>query len=171
MMVPVIIEAGPNEGPRSDMVLNRQRRVPVAVGPLARFLERVRLELRFPAHGVAVQLVSDAAMARLNWTFRRKRGPTDVLSFPAQGQGAAARARRAHRRLQAAGVQYVGDIAISPETARRNARRDSRPLPEELRMLVLHGMIHLAGYDHHTDQGQMEKLETALRCRLGLLPR
>jgi len=170
-MVPVIIEAGPNEGPRSDMVLNRQRRVPVAVGPLARFLERVRLELGFPAHGVAVQLVSDAAMARLNWTFRRKRGPTDVLSFPAQGQGAAARARRAHRRLQAAGVQYVGDIAISPETARRNARRDSRPLPEELRMLVLHGMIHLAGYDHHTDQGQMEKLETALRCRLGLLPR
>ena len=153
------------------MVLNRQRRVPVAVGPLARFLERVRLELGFPAHGVAVQLVSDAAMARLNWTFRRKRGPTDVLSFPAQGQGAAARARRAHRRLQAAGVQYVGDIAISPETARRNARRDSRPLPEELRMLVLHGMIHLAGYDHHTDQGQMEKLETALRCRLGLLPR
>jgi len=153
------------------MVLNRQRRVPVAVGPLARFLERVRLELGFPAHGVAVQLVSDAAMARLNWTFRRKRGPTDVLSFPVQGPGAAARARRAHRRAHAAGSQYVGDIAISPETARRNARRDSRPLPEELRMLVLHGMIHLAGYDHHTDQGQMEKLETALHRRLGLLPR
>jgi len=154
------------------MVLNRQRRVPVAVGPLARFLERVRLELGFPAHGVAVQLVSDVAMARLNWTFRRKRGPTDVLSFPAQAQGTGARrARRAHRRAHAAGSQYVGDIAISPETARRNARRDSRPLPEELRMLVLHGMIHLAGYDHHTDQGQMEKLETALRCRLGLLPR
>jgi probable rRNA maturation factor len=153
------------------MVLNRQRRVSVAVGPLARFLERVRLELRFPVDGVAVQLISDAAMARLNWTFRRKRGPTDVLSFPARPNGTgASRARRAGRRPRAAGSQYVGDIAISPETARRNARRDSRPLPEELRMLVLHGMIHLAGYDHDTDQGQMERLETTLRRRLGLLP-
>jgi probable rRNA maturation factor len=148
------------------MVLNRQRRVSVAVGPLARFLERVRLELRFPADGVAVQLVSDAAMARLNWTFRKKRGPTDVLSFPAQAR----RARRAPRRPPAAGSRYVGDIAISPESARRNALRESRPLPEELRMLVLHGMIHLAGYDHDTDQGQMERLETTLRRRLGLLP-
>jgi len=153
------------------MVLNRQRRVPVAIGPLARFLERVRLELRFPAHGVAVQLVSDAAMARLNWTYRRKRGTTDVLSFPAQAQRAGvSRARRAKRRPQAAGSRYVGDIAISPETARRNARRDSRSLPEELRILVLHGMIHLAGYDHDTDQGQMERLEATLRRRLGLLP-
>jgi probable rRNA maturation factor len=154
------------------MVLNRQRRVPVAVGPLARFLERVRLELRFPAQGVAVQLVSDAAMTRLNWTFRRKRGPTDVLSFPAQANGAVAvRAGRVKRRRpRSAESAYVGDIAISPETARRNARRASRPLHDELRMLVLHGMIHLAGYDHHTDRGQMDRLESALRRRLGLLP-
>jgi probable rRNA maturation factor len=156
-------------GREADMVLNRQRRVPVAVRPLARFLERVRLELRFPAHTVAVQLVSDAAMTRLNWTFRRKRGPTDVLSFRAQANGAGA--SRARRRLRTAGSAYVGDIAISPETARRNARRASRPLQDELRMLVLHGMIHLAGYDHHTDQGQMERLEFRLRRRLGLLPR
>ena len=148
------------------MVLNRQRRVAVAIGPLVRFLERVRLELGFPAQGVAVQLVSDTAMSQLNWRFRRKRGPTDVLSFPARAQGV----RRANRRPRAAGNGYVGDIAISPETARRNARRDSRPLPDELRMLLLHGMIHLAGYDHEADQGQMQKLETALRRRLGLLP-
>ncbi len=154
------------------MVLNKQHRVPVAVAPLARFLERVRLELGFPAHGVAVQLVSDAAMTRLNWTFRRKRGPTDVLSFPAQvPPNGASRVRRAQRRPQAASSGYVGDIAIAPETARRNARRVSRALPDELRMLVLHGMIHLAGYDHHTDRGQMERLETTLRRRLGLLPR
>ena len=153
------------------MVLNRQRRVPVSVGPLARFLERVRLELRFPAHGVAVQLVSDAAMTRLNWTFRRKRGPTDVLSFPAQANGRGARrAGRARRQPRSAGSGYVGDIAISPETARRNARRASRPLHDELRMLVLHGMIHLAGYDHDTDLGQMDRLESRLRRRLGLLP-
>ena len=63
---------------------------------------------------------------------------------------------------------YVGDIAIAPETARRNARRLSRGLPAELRVLILHGMIHLAGYDHETDQGEMERLEQRLRRRLGL---
>jgi probable rRNA maturation factor len=149
------------------MVSNRQRRVTVAVRPLARFLERARVELGFPEESVAVQLVSDAAISRLNWTFRRKRGPTDVLSFPAHQPGG----RRARPATKAAGNGYIGDIAISPETARRNARRDSRALPDELRLLLLHGMIHLAGYDHETDQGQMQKLETGLRRRLGLLGR
>lgn len=151
----------------SDLVLNRQRRVAVDIAPLGRFAEQVRVELGFPEDGVAVQLVSDAAMKRLNWTFRKKRGSTDVLSFPAQLQngGSAARRRRAGESA------YVGDIAISPEMARRNARRDARSLPDELRILVLHGMIHLAGYDHETDRGQMQKLETALRRRLGLLVR
>jgi probable rRNA maturation factor len=62
----------------------------------------------------------------------------------------------------------VGDIAISPETAQRNARRSSRALTAELRILILHGMIHLAGYDHETDAGQMEKFERRLRRRFGL---
>jgi probable rRNA maturation factor len=145
--------------------MNRQRRVAVAVAPLARFVERVRRELGFPAEGVAVQLVSDAAMKRLNWTYRRKRGSTDVLSFPAHAQEDK---RRARRQSRAKGNEYVGDIAISPVMAMRNARRDDRPLPDELRLLVLHGMIHLAGYDHETDRGQMQKLETTLRRRLGL---
>jgi len=145
--------------------LNRQRRVPVAVAPLMRFAERARAELGFPADGVVVQLVSDAAMKRLNRKFRGKRESTDVLSFPAQPVQAGVRDGRGRA---ANGNEYVGDIAISPEMARRNARRDSRSLPDELRMLVLHGMIHLAGYDHETDQGQMQKLETSLRRRLGL---
>jgi probable rRNA maturation factor len=148
------------------MVLNRQRRIAVNVAALSRFVERVRRELEFPPDSVAVQLVSEAAMKRLNWTFRRKRGSTDVLSFPAHPRdGAAGRGRRA-----ANDNDYVGDIAISPEMARRNARRDARSLPEELRVLVLHGMIHLAGYDHETDRGQMHRLEMALRVRLGLAP-
>ena len=154
----------------SEMVWNRQRRVPVDVAPLERFAERARAELGFPADGVAVQLVSDAAMKRLNWKFRGKRESTDVLSFPARPGPARARSRR-RRSANGNGNEYVGDIAISPETARRNARRDSRSLPDELRMLVLHGMIHLAGYDHETDQGQMQKLESTLRRRLGLLPK
>src|ERR1700677_1676872 len=102
------------------MIVNRQRRVPVALRPLRHFYECVRRELDFPADAVTVQLISDDAMARLNQTFRKKRGPTDVLSFPAE------HGRRANR------AEYVGDIAISPETARRNARRFSRALTVEM---------------------------------------
>ena len=138
------------------MIVNRQRRVPVAVKPLEDFYERVRRELRFPAEGVTVRLISDAAMARLNRTFRNKRGPTDVLSFPSNG------ARPGQD------TEYAGDIAISPETARRNARRFSRSLPVEMRILILHGMLHLAGFDHESDHGEMDRLERRLRRRLGI---
>lgn len=141
------------------MIVNRQRRVPVAVQPLRHFYERVRRELRFPPGSVTVQLISDEAMARLNQTFRKKQGPTDVLSFPAK------RARPGEN------GKYVGDIAISPETARRNARRFSRGLGVEMRILILHGMIHLAGFDHENDQGEMNRLELRLRRRLGIAGR
>ena len=133
----------------------RQRRVRVPVKPLEEFFERVRREFRFPHEAVTVQLISDTAMARLNQTFRHKRGPTDVLSFPANG----AKPKRV--------AEYVGDIAISPETARRNARRFSRTFHTEMRILILHGMIHLAGFDHETDNGEMDRIERRLRRRLG----
>ncbi len=139
------------------MIVNRQRRVQVSVKPLEDFFDRVRRELRFPREAVTVQLISDAAMARLNQTFRHKLGPTDVLSFPANG----ATPKRS--------APYAGDIAISPETARRNARRFSRPFPVELRILILHGMLHLAGFDHETDHGEMARLERRLRRRLGVV--
>ena len=141
------------------MILNRQRRVSVARRPLQQFQERVRRELGFPPDSVTIQLISDTAMARLNEKFRNKRGPTDVLSFPANGA------------RPSTGAEYVGDIAISPETARRNARRFSRSLPVEMRILILHGMIHLAGYDHETDHGEMERFERRLRKRLGVAAR
>ena len=139
------------------MIVNRQRRVNVSVKPLEDFFERVRRELRFPQGTVTVQLISDVAMARLNQTFRHKRGTTDVLSFPANG----ARPKRS--------APYIGDIAISPQTARRNARRFSRTLPAEMRVLILHGMLHLAGFDHETDRGQMDRVERRLRRRLGVV--
>ena len=141
------------------MIVNRQRRVPVAIRPLQQFYERARRELGFAPGSVDIQLISDDAMTRLNETFRRKRGPTDVLSFPAKG------ARPKH------GAEYIGDIAISPETARRNARRFSCSFPAEMRILILHGMIHLAGFDHETDHGQMDRLERRLRKRLGIAGR
>ncbi len=67
------------------MIVNRQRRVPVAIHPLQQFYERVRHELGFAPESVTVQLISDATMAQLNETYRNKSGPTDVLSFPANG--------------------------------------------------------------------------------------
>jgi probable rRNA maturation factor len=138
------------------MIVNRQRRVRVAIQPLRQFCERARRALGFAPGAVTIQLISDRTMAQLNERFRKKRGATDVLSFPANGE------------QPARGGEYVGDIAISPETARRNARRFSRSLPAELQILILHGMIHLAGYDHETDHGEMNRLERRLRKRLGV---
>ena len=148
------------------MILNRQRRVPLAVEPLSRFSERVQHELGFPEGSVTICFVSDPAIARMNRKFRDKPGPTDVLSFPARTRRRRARFFRGAR--EASADQYLGDIVISPETARRYARRGAHGLASELRVLILHGMIHLAGYDHENDHGQMVHLERRLRRRLGL---
>lgn len=172
------------------MVINRQRRVRVALRPLEQFVDRVQRVLRLRECDLTVCLVSDADIARLNRCYLGKRGPTDVLSFPAECNRAMPRPKEnaSTRRTQRThGTQgnrnhregffaasfgrsssYLGDIAISPETARRSARRFSRPLPQELRMLVLHGVLHLMGYDHETDRGEMDLLERRLRRRLRL---
>jgi probable rRNA maturation factor len=64
--------------------------------------------------------------------------------------------------------EYLGDIAISPATARRYARQNGRKLSSELRVLILHGVLHLLGYDHETDRGEMDRVERKLRKRFGL---
>ena len=149
------------------MILNRQRRIPLAVGPLASFCERVQRELGFPEESVTVCFVSDPAIARMNRQFRDKQGPTDVLSFPAR-RSRAHGARSLLRTRPTKSDHYVGDIVISPATARRYARRRSHGLALELRVLILHGMIHLAGFDHENDSGEMMQVERHLRRRLGL---
>ena len=133
------------------MIINRQRHIPVATRPLTDFLGRVRVALRLGDRELTVCLVSDRSIARLNRQYRGKPGPTDILSFPSGN-----------------GRSYLGDIAISPETARRNAARFGRTLPQELRILVLHGVLHLVGYDHETDNGRMDRVERRLRAELGL---
>jgi probable rRNA maturation factor len=153
------------------MILNRQRAVRVARRPLELFLARVRRELGFEEADVTVCLVSDTEIARMNQAFRSKKGPTDVLSFPAVDRHAPVSLPRRgtsgkRRRSQAA--EFLGDIAISPFTARRNAKKLGRTLPSELQILILHGMLHLLGYDHETDRGEMDRVETRLRRRLGL---
>jgi probable rRNA maturation factor len=165
------------------MILNRQRTVRVARPPLEAFLARVREQLRLNGAEITVCLVSDPAIAHMNETFRHKEGPTDVLSFPVAPASVPASLRRARHndaprkgvsrrvRLASSSVSEehsLGDIAISPATARRNAKKLGRTLPGELQILILHGVLHLLGYDHETDNGQMTRVENRLRRKLGL---
>jgi probable rRNA maturation factor len=113
---------------------------------LERFARRAQ-KLAGVSGEVAVLVTSSRKVQALNRSFRGKDKPTDVLSFPG-GQG--------------------GDIAICAEIARRNAGRLGHSLSDELKVLVLHGMLHLAGYDHEADTGQMAAVEARLRSRLKL---
>lgn len=106
------------------------------------------------AGSVSVLLTGDAEIQRLNWEFRGKNKPTDVLSFPAGENAGRSRA--------------AGDLAISVETAAREAQRLGHALNLELKILLLHGTLHLAGYDHEADSGEMARKEEALRRKLGL---
>jgi len=151
------------------MIVNRQRAVRVAVGSLDAFLEQVMRELHQGGRELTVCLVPDAEMARLNRTFRGKKKATDVLSFPAASNGRKGKGRAAGARaFVSSASRYLGDIAIAPGVARRHARECGRSLERELQVLVLHGVLHLLGYDHETDEGEMERYERRLRRRLGL---
>jgi probable rRNA maturation factor len=149
-----------------DTIDNRQREVRVARRPLKTFLRRVKQELGLGEASVAVGLVSDVEIARMNEKFRREKGPTDVLSFPAVTRRRPLPPRRGSRRVK--GGEFLGDIAISPLTARRYAKKNGRTLASELQVLILHGVLHLLGYDHETDQGEMDRMERELRKRFGL---
>lgn len=105
---------------------------------------------------VTIALVTDVAMRRLNARFRGVDAATDVLSFPA---GAA---------TKAFGPNELGEIAIALGVAARQARAYGHGLGVELRVLALHGLLHLLGYDHDRDNGHMERLETRLRRQAGL---
>jgi probable rRNA maturation factor len=153
------------------MILNRQRAVRVARRPLELFLARVRRELGLGNTDFTICLVSDTEIARMNHAFRRKKGPTDVLSFPAVDRRNPVRLpmrRGPGSRRRSKAETFLGDIAISPSTARRYAKKLGRTLPSELQILILHGVLHLLGYDHETDRGEMDRVEGRLRRRLGL---
>ena len=147
-------------------VENHQRGIRVQLAPLEKFLQRAKREIRLRGDCVAVRLINDADMARLNRTYRGKKKSTDVLSFPA-GEKHGKPVGLAQQ-IRKAGGKFLGDIAISPEVARRNAKSLGRKLPQELQVLILHGLLHLLGYDHETDQGEMERIEMRLRRRLGI---
>jgi probable rRNA maturation factor len=153
---------------------------PVRVRGLVRWLGGVA-----PARArgaVTIALVDDAAMRRLNRAFAGKDTATDVLSFAAGDGGAADFARRAsgpkealrHREARR-GTEarrrtepFLGDVVIATGVARRQARVAGHAYTQELRVLALHGLLHLLGYDHETDDGRMARLETRLRRRGGV---
>jgi len=107
--------------------------------------------------------VDDPAIRRLNCAFRGQDRPTDVLSFPWRKGFIPSKGGRARERELGA---YLGDIVISAQSARRNARAERHPTEHEILWLILHGVLHLLGYDHETDFGKMNGLERRLRARL-----
>jgi probable rRNA maturation factor len=119
---------------------------------LALFLREAQAAARLRGH-VTVLLTTDAAIRKLNRRFRGKDKPTDVLSFPTAGPLAA---------------KMAGDLAISIPTARRQAAERGHSLAIEIKVLILHGLLHLAGFDHEADAGQMARRERLLRGRLRL---
>src|SRR6202142_1787549 len=141
------------------MIVNRQRGIRVPIRNLERFAADTANLIRLPAESFTVCLVTGGLMARWNRTYRGKARPTDVLSFPSGATNG--------RKHPDAG--YLGDIAIAPAVARSNALRFGRTLEDEMRILILHGILHLMGYDHETDQGQMERREQRLRREFGLV--
>jgi probable rRNA maturation factor len=117
---------------------------------------------------VNVALVPDPEMRRLHGRFAGSRRVTDVLSFPASPGAPRKRMRAGSRRAGAAppGEDWLGDIVIATGRAARQAREVGHPLGTELRVLALHGLLHLLGYDHHADRGRMARVERRL-CRAG----
>ncbi len=101
---------------------------------------------------VSILVTGNSSMRRLNARFRGKNRFTDVLSFPAPSSANA----------------FAGDIAISLDIASANARLWGHSVADEIRILILHGILHLAGYDHESDEGEMSKKELSLRRRFAL---
>ena len=133
----------------ASVVLERKRR-DLNARMLEDFLDRARRAAKLRGK-ISVLVTRDRKMRELNSRFRGKKSSTDVLSFPSGTMNGAA-----------------GDIAISLDIAARNARLIGHSVADEIRILILHGILHLAGYDHENDLGEMQKKETTLRKKLGL---
>lgn len=138
-------------------VVNRQRKMPVDCERWRAFAVKALKVAPANGAGVTVAFVSDRAMRELNWRWRGKRGTTDVLSFPS--------VQNEFEKLEGL---TLGDVVISVEQAARQAAEHDLSFEMEVAQLILHGVLHLCGYDHETDKGEMNRLELRLRRRLGI---
>jgi probable rRNA maturation factor len=129
-------------------VMNRQRRHAVDAGRLASVATATLAAVGRAGAEVAVTIASDRRLRELNRTYRGKDKPTDVLSFPYDEAGGP-----------------LGDVIISADRAAAQAAERGHSLQRELELLTMHGTLHVCGYDHETDDGEMERLERRLRKR------
>ena len=126
------------------------RRVRALVSRIARAIRDSGVQGPGSKAEVSILFCGDRKMRTLNRLYRKKDRPTDVLAFPAEAEG------------------LLGDIVISVPFAARQAKRRREPPWREIDRLLLHGFLHLLGYDHETDAGEMDALEARLRRRLNL---
>jgi probable rRNA maturation factor len=150
----------PHPGTEDSAARSVLRRIKVpSTRLLTRFLAEAQAAVRLRGQ-VSVLLTTDTAIRRLNRQFRGIDKATDVLSFPA---------------VSTVSRKVAGDLAIRVPTARRQAVEQGHALGTEIKVLILHGLLHLAGYDHEDDSGQMarreRRLRTSLRLPLGLIER
>jgi len=134
------------------LIILKKKIAGLSAAALERFVLRARRVVNLRGR-VNVLLTGSAEMRALNLQFRKKDKATDVLSFPAD----------ANRRQQ-----FAGEIAISADIARKNAASFRHPAAVEVKILALHGILHLAGFDHERDNGRMARTEAVLRRRFGL---
>jgi probable rRNA maturation factor len=132
-------------------VVNRQRTRKIFTTPWVKRTEKMLEALGKADASVTVAFFSDRQIRNLNRQFRGIDKVTDVLSFPSN-----------------AADQTLGDIAISIQTAERQAKENALSRNGEIAQLILHGLLHLSGYDHETDKGEMNKLELKLRKKLNI---
>ncbi len=138
-------------------VVNRQRGRQIDCERWREFTRRALQAISATAGDVSVAFVSDRVMVDLNRGWRGKRGTTDVLSFPAE--------QEEFEKLEGLSL---GEVVISVDQAARQATEHGLEFDDEVAQLILHGLLHLSGYDHETDKGEMNRLELRLRRRLGI---
>ncbi len=131
-------------------VVNRQRGRKIDTQTWATFAVKALDAIGNHGSSATIAFLSDKNIRKLNQQFRNVDKPTDVLSFPAEEEN------------------NLGDIAISVETAAAQAKQNGLTLDGEIAQLILHGLLHLSGYDHETDNGEMNRLEVRLRRKLGI---
>jgi probable rRNA maturation factor len=161
------------------LILNQQSKYVVSSSRLEEFVRELRQALRLGRRDCNVCFVDDRQIKRLNSFYLGKNRATDVLSFPWSAQvrqpprrpgSERARSRYTPRSANEGAPlefkNFLGDIVISVDTAKRNARQEGHSTLNEMRWLILHGVLHLLGYNHEQDHGEMSRLELSLRKRL-----
>jgi probable rRNA maturation factor len=131
-------------------VVNRQRRLKLDTDAWSGFANKVLNAIGNGESSATIAFVSDTKIRELNRQFRGVDKATDVLSFPA-GENI-----------------NLGDIAVSVDTAAVQAKENGLSFNDEIAQLILHGLLHLCGYDHETDNGEMNRFELKLRQKLGI---